>query len=173
MNTTYHKKEIEIAGEKITAEYFESGLNFSPTKRSKLSELWDTITLPFYRLRWKIRDIRRKIRYGIQRMQKDYDDTDIFAPCDKFIERYTKILKEFKENLNSHPCHMTSEEWIAIIDQMLFHLYYMDENNVDKELSKDVPESWIPCGKASDQIMLKHKDEFFKLFSEHFYDLWD
>ena len=173
MNTTYHKKETEIAGEKIMAEYFERSLNFSLPKRSKLSELWDTITLPFYRIRWKIRDIYWEIYYGFQRMFKDYDEVDTFGLCDKFIERYSKILKEYKENLHGHPGTMTEEEWTAIIDKMLFHLYYMDENNVDKELSKDVPESWIHSWNTSGQIMLKHKEEFFKLFSEYFYNLWD
>ena len=173
MSTIYHEKEIEIAGEKITAKYFESSFNYSPTKRSKLSDLWFNITLPFYRLKIKIRDVYWEIRYGIQRMFNDYDYVDTFSLCDKFIERYSKILKEFKENLHGHPGTMTEEEWNGIIDKMLFHLYYMDEENIDKELYKDVPDNWIATWDTSATIMEYHKNEFFKLFSEHFYDLWD
>ena len=173
MNTIYHEKEIEIAGEKITAKYFESSFKLNAEEKHTLSDLWDTITLPFYKLRGKIRDIYWEICYGFQRMFKDYDNVDIFGLCDKFIERYYKILKEFKENLHGHPAKFSEEEWNDILDQMLFHLYYMDEDNVDKELSKDVPESWIPCWETTLPIIEHHKNEFFKLFSEHFYDLWD
>lgn len=172
MNTIYHKKEITIAGETITAEYFETNLDFK-VERNRLSVLWYNITLPFYRFKHKIRDIYWEIRYGFQRMFKGYDYVDTFGLCDKFIDRYYKILTEYKKNLHGHPAHMTEEEWNNIIDQMLFHLYYMDEDHIDEELGKDVPDSWIPTWKTTGEIMEHHKNEFFKLFSEHFYDLWD
>lgn len=173
MNTIYHKKEIEIAGEIIEVEYFESNLNYSPTKRSKLSNLWFNITLPFYRLKRKIKDIYWEIRYGFQRMFKGYDYVDTFELHSKFIDRYYKILTEYRNTMHGHPGYMNEHQWYAIIDQMLFHLYYMDEDHVDEDLCKDVPENWIPCWDTSATIMEHHKNEFFKLFSEHFYDLWD
>lgn len=172
MNTIYHKKQITIAGETIMAEYFETNWDFK-IEDNRLSNLWYIITLPFYRLKRKIRDIYWEIRYGFQRMFKGYDYVDTFGLCDKFIDRYYKILTEYKKNLHGHPAHMTEEEWNNIIDQMLFHLYYMDEDHVDEELGKDVPNSWIPIWKTTGEIMEKHKTEFFKLFSEHFYNLWD
>lgn len=172
MNTIYHQKKITIAGETITAEYFETNLDFK-IEDNRLSNLWYIITLPFYRLKRKIRDIYWEIRYGFQRMFKGYDYVDTFGLCDKFIDRYYKILTEYKKNLHGHPVHMTEEEWNNIIDQMLFHLYYMDENHIDEELGKDVPDSWIPTWKTTGEIMEHHKNEFFRLFSEHFYNLWD
>ena len=177
MSTTYHTKEIEIAGEKITAEYFESSFNFRPIERTglsqKFSNLWDTVTLPFWRLKYEIKNIYWDIRYGFQRMKKGYDYLDTISAYSKFIDRYTKILKAYKENMHGHPGRMTEEEWNNIIDKMIFHLYYMDEENVDEELSKDIPESWLPTLNTTYNIMEHHKNEFFKLFSEHFYDLWD
>ena len=68
---------------------------------------------------------------------------------------------------------MTNEEWEAIVDEMLYHLHYMDERNVEEELERDVPKDWSPSQRNIDEIMDKHKDEFFKLFSEYFYNLWD
>ena len=106
-------------------------------------------------------------------MFKGYDYVDTFETFSKFIDRYSKILKEYKENLHGHPGYMAEEEWNAILDQMIFHLYYMDEDNVDKELYKDVPDNWIVTWDTTSDILEKHKNEFFKLFSEHFYDLWD
>lgn len=174
MNTTYHTKEIEIAGETITAEYFETTDNFySPTVHNKLSDLWDTITWPCYKLKHKIRNTYWEIRYGFQRMLKGYDNVDTFSMDSKFVDRYYKILTEYKNNMHGHPGRMNEHQWYAIVDRMIYHLYYMDEENVDKELCNDVPESWIPTWKTTGEIMEYHKNEFFKLFSEHFYDLWD
>ena len=172
MSTTYHTKEIEIAGEKITAKYFEPNGAFT-IECNRRFNLWDNITLTFYRLKRKIRDVYWEIRYGFQRMFKGYDYVDTFDTFAKFIDRYTKILKVYKENMHGHPGRMTEEEWNGIIDKMLFHLYYMDEENVDEELQKDVPESWIVTCDTTYPILEHHKNEFFKLFSEHFYDLWD
>lgn len=172
MNTTYHTKQVTIAGETITAEYFETNWDYK-IEDNRLSYLWYIITLLFYRLKRKIRDIYWEIRYGFQRMFKGYDYVDTFETHSKFIDRYYKILTDFKKNLHGHPGHMTEEEWNNILDQMLFHLYYMNEDHIEEELCKDAPESWIPTWNTSGEIMEKHKNEFFKLFSEHFYDLWD
>ena len=171
MNTIYYEKEVEIAGEKITAKYFEANSNYEIS--NKVSDSWLNITLPFYRLKRKIKDIYWEIRYGFQRMFKGYDYVDTFETYSKFIDRYTKILKDYKDNMHGHPGRFSEAEWNAIIDKILMHLYYMDEDNVDEELSKDVPESWIVTWDTSGPIMEKHKNEFFKLFSEYFYDLWD
>ena len=170
MSRIYHKKEVEIAGEKIEVEYFETNLDSEIS--NKVSNLWFSITSPYYIMRGKLRKIYWNIRKGIQRMKNGYDDVDRFNLYDGFIDRYYKVLKDYKENMHSHPGTMTEEEWNAIIDQMLFHLYYMDENNVDEELQKDAPENWIPRWDTTYPIMEHHKNEFFKLFSEHFYYLW-
>lgn len=170
MSRIYHKKEVEIAGEKIEVEYFETNLDSEIS--NKVYNLWFSITSPYYIMRGKLRKIYWNIRKGIQRMKNGYDDVDRFNLYDGFIDRYYKVLKDYKENMHDHPGTMTEEEWNKIIDQMLFHLYYMDENNVNEELQKDVSENWIPRWAATYPIMEHHKNEFFKLFSEHFYDLW-
>lgn len=173
MSTTYHKKEITIAGETITAEYFESDFKFPDKKQSKFSDIWYTITLPFYRVKRKVRDIYWEIRYAFQRAFKEYDYVDTFETYAKFIDRYYKILTDYRNNMHSHPGTMNEHQWYAIVEKMIFHLWYMDENHVDAELCKDVPKNWLPTLKTSYEIMEHHKNEFFKLFSEHFYDLWD
>lgn len=172
MSTTYHKKEITMAGETITAEYFETNWYYK-AKRNCFSDLWFNITLPFYRLKRKTRETYWKIRKSIQRMKNGYDDVDRYCLYDGFIDRYTNVLKDYKKNMHGHLARFSEEEWNAIIDKMLLHLYYMDEDNVDEELGKDVPENWIPRWDTTYPIMEHHKNEFFKLFSEHFYDLWD
>ena len=71
-----------------------------------------------------------------------------------------------------HPGFMTEKEWDSILDKMIYHLYYMDECNIDNEIMKQVPDNWIPTLRCTNEIMEKHKGEFFKLFSEYFYHLY-
>lgn len=166
-----HTLKVEIDGEEIQAEYSEIYHEYSPFNKSL--NLWDKITIPFYRIKNIIRDVYWEIRYGFQRMFKGYDYVDTFETFAKFTERYYKILNDYKNHHNSHPFKLTEEEWNNIIDDMLRHLYYMDEENVEKELSKDVPENWTVSSKTTYEIMEKHKNEFFKLFSEYFFNIWD
>ena len=166
-----HILKVKIDGEEIQAEYFEFNHEFNPFDYSY--NLWDKITIPFYRIKNTVRDVYWEIRYGFQRMFKGYDNVDTFETFAKFTERYYKILTDYKKHHNGYPANLTSEEWDNIVDDMLRHLYYMDEENVEKELSKDVPENWTVSSKTTYEIIEKHKNEFFKLFSEYFYNLWD
>lgn len=145
----------------------------SKTFKDKLEDLWDTITWPFWKTRRWIIDTYWEIRYGFQRMFKGYDSVDTFDTFAKFTERYEKILKEYRVHHYGYTASMTSEEWDSIIDEMIYHLHYMDEHNVEDELSKGMPEDWIPSSITTYEIMERHKDEFFKLFSKYFYNLWD
>ena len=166
-----HTTKVEIDGEEIQAEYLEFSHEFDLF--NKKLNLWDKITMPFYRIKNTLRDVYWEIRYGFQRMFKGYDYVDTFEIFSKFTERYYKILTDYKNNLHGHPVNLTQEEWDGVINDMLRHLYYMDEENVEKELKKGVPEDWIVSSKTTYEIMNQHKDDFFKMFSEYFYNLWD
>ena len=106
-------------------------------------------------------------------MFNDYDSIDRYNTFEKFTERYSKILNDYRKNHWGYPYKVSSDEWDNIIDEMIYHLHYMDEDNVENELCKDVPENWTPTWKTVNEIMERHKDEFFKLFSKYFFDLWD
>lgn len=166
-----HTLKVIIDGEEIQAEYFE--FKYENDSFNNSINLWDRITLPFYRIKNKLKDVYWKVRYGFQRMFKGYDYIDIFDTHSKFVERYSKILTELRKDICGHPVNLTEEEWDNIIGDMIRHLYYMDEWNVIEELTKDTPKSWVVSGKTIDEIMEKHKNKFFKLFSEYFYNLWN
>lgn len=157
------------------AEYFTfDHSNWWPSKKMKWFEkTWDIITTPYYKVKWHIREAYWEIRYGFERMFKGYDSVDCFETFAKFIERYTKILTDYRKHHVGYIGTMTNEEWEAIIDEMIYHLYYMDEEHVTEELEKDVPDNWSASNKTTYEILEKHKNEFFKLFSEYFYNLWD
>ena len=164
-----------VGKDAIEAEYFifDHSPLWEPKEMKWFEKIWDVITTPYYKAKWKIRDVYWEVRYGFQRMLKGYDSVDTFEIFAKFIERYTKILTEYRKTHIGYVYNMTEEEYDNIIDEMLYHLRYMDEWTVIEELEEDVPENWSASAKTVDQIMNKHKDEFFKLFSEYFYNLWD
>lgn len=143
------------------------------TFKDKLENIWDAITTPFYRIKHKVRDVCWEIRYGFQRMFKGYDVVDTFETFSKFINRYTKILTDYRNKHWGYPGTMTEEEWDEIVDEMLYHLKYMDEEVVTSELENGVPDEWSASGIIVYEIMDKHKDAFFELFSKYFYYLWD
>lgn len=143
------------------------------TFKDKLEKFWDIITAPYYKAKWKVKEAYWNCRYGFERMFKGYDSVDTFETFAKFIERYTKILTEYRKTHIGYVGTMTEEEWDGIIDEMLYHLKYMDEETVTEELEKDAPDDWSVSAVVIYEIMDKHKDAFFKLFSEHFFSLWD
>lgn len=160
-------------------EYTDFGFSlYDRPKRKKsfkdrLYELWVDIILPLRRLKGKIDNIYWQVRYGFQRMFRGYDSVDCFDISAKFIERYYKILTQYRKNHWGYPYKLSIDEWDNIIDEMIYHLYYMNEENVEKELCKNMPENWHPSLITTNEIMDKHKDAFFELFSKYFFDLWD
>ena len=134
---------------------------------------WDSIKYFPWRLGFKIKNLYYQVKYGFQRMFRGYDDTEVFNTDLTFIDRYLKILKDFSKNHHGYPPSITNEQWDDILDEMIKHLSLMTEDNVETELKKGMPDSFEPDYKTVSEIMDRHKDEFFKLFSKWFYNLWD
>ena len=102
------------------------------------------------------------------RFLRGYSWGDVWDMSTWFIHTIEPMLRHLKDFGQGHPCHYEPEEWSAILDEMLFHLYYMDEEHVLNEACN---------GNYLDptvgKIMNEHKDKFFELFSREFYNLWD
>jgi hypothetical protein len=168
-----HKATVTVGKDTIEAEYFtyERSDFWTPKKMNVFEKIWDVITTPYYKAKWWIREYYWEIRYGFQRMFKGYDVVDTFETFAKFRERYIKILTDYRKHHVGYCGEMTEEEWDAVIDEMIYHLHYMDEETVVEELEKDVPDDWGASAITVYEVMDKHKNEFFKLFSEYFYNL--
>lgn len=133
----------------------------------------------------EIKNIPHAIKYRFQRAYKGFADCDTWSLDNYFIEVMKPALKYFKENQNGHPYDLTEEEWNSILDRMIFLLSEMDVdtcsqqneyyentdwvNDFDEETRKKAVNRTIEIDKYIDSC----KDEFFKLFSEYFYSLWD
>lgn len=170
-----HKATVTVGKDTIEAEYFTFDRSdwWTTKKMNFFEKVWDVITTPYYKAKWWIKDTYWEIRYGFQRMFKGYDSVDTFETFAKFRERYIKILTEYRKHHIGYDAEMTEEEWDNIIDEMIYHLHYMDEETVTEELEKGVPDNWSASPKTVNCVLDKHKDAFFELFSKYFYHLWD
>ena len=75
------------------------------------------------------------------------------------------VIDNFFDVKEENPNDITNEEaYNAILDRMIILLDLMDENN---QLYNDM--DWKEADKKKEDA----KNEFFKLFSKHFYTLWD
>ena len=64
------------------------------------------------------------------------------------------------------------EGWAKVLTTMAHCLDMMDEDYVNKFLPAPMQRTLEDYKRAS-EIMQKHKDQFFELFSKYFYALWD
>ena len=170
-----HKATATVGNDTIEAEYYTyERVDWFGINEPKCT-LWDKITTPFWQIKRWIQDTYWEVRYGFERMFKGYDYVDTFETFAKFRERYIKILTDYRNNHCGVPMEFenSGEEWDKVVDEMLYHLHYMDEEIVTDELEKDVPEDWSASMKTVSEVMNRHKDAFFELFSKYFYDLWD
>lgn len=162
-------KDIKVDGQLVEAEY----LHF---ERSNWLEKWtllDKLTIPFYRLRGHIRELRHIIKWSFQRMFRGYDDTETFEMYNTFITRYKKILTQYRNTHYGYPTDLTEEEWDSIVDRMIHCLDMMDESYVSDVLRKNMPGDYVPSMKSVSEITERYKNEFFEMFSNWFYNLWD
>ena len=101
-------------------------------------------------------------------MKKGYDEYATWETFYWFIDTMKPILQDYKKTMQGYPANMTEEEWNKIIDRMIELLDLMDENN-----KKYLAEEYRKYPLKGDTEREIAKNEFFKLFSEYFYNLWD
>ena len=110
-----------------------------------------------------IRELRYELKFAWQRVWKGYDDTFWWSMDTVFIELYYHLFNDMVKSSMSHPHELTYMEWNNILKEMrdlLAGAHWEDKDyNTWDEIDFDKV-------KAS-------KDEFFKVFSKYFYDLWD
>lgn len=151
-------------------EFKDIGFSFKKIKWT----LWDKITWPFYKYRRLIKDWFYKCKWAFERVKDGYDSRDVHSLDYFFVLKYEKILKDFRKYNQGIPYGLTEHEWNKIIDELIYHIHYMDENNIEEELQEYVADeetSYIIVGRTIFEIMEEHRKEFFELFSKYFYNL--
>ena len=132
-----------------------------------------------------IKNIPRYFRDIRFLMKNGYDRYAVYDTFDWFTLTMKDILLKYKESHSSSPVLLqnfpysiqecrteegkeiiktNAELWNSTIDKLISSLEKMDENNPDYEGMTFEEKS---------NNMEKAKDEFFELFSKHFFDFWD
>lgn len=87
----------------------------------------------------RIRDIKYKIQYKIQRAKKGYSDNDLFSIYNWFIDLFPRMLDEFAECTCGCPCN---------------------EEELKEDVSK-MPKAWVESQRAKvNQILGQYDLEF-------------
>lgn len=119
-------------------------------------------------------------------IKNGYDEYATWETFNWFINTMKPILTSYRKNhygtpvvIDNFPCIIKTDEdkaiaqendakWNSIIDRMIELLDLMDECNPKYDAPEYEEDLWL-----ADAEMTAAKDEFFQLFAEHFYRLWD
>ena len=122
---------------------------------------------------WRnLRDIPIFIKRIFFTLKHGYSPVAQFETFEWFMDVMKEILTNYRYNRmgspvvidNSFDVVVNEEEYNTILDRMIVLLDLMDEHN---QLYNDM--DWKEADKKKEDA----KNEFFKLFSEQFYGLWD
>ena len=122
---------------------------------------------------WRnIKDIPIFIKRIFFTLKHGYSPVAQFETFEWFMDVMKEIITNYRYNRmgspvvidNSFDVVVNEEEYNAILDRMIVLLDLMDEHN---KLYDDM--DWKEADKKKEDA----KNEFFKLFSEQFYGLWD
>ena len=93
-------------------------------------------------LRYKLKELRRQLRYAWQRAWRGYDFTDVFDLGCNFTAKMPVLLTEFLKNNdglfydNEANKQLDEEETNAVIEEMIFYFENCDEDHVYQRLHK-------------------------------------
>lgn len=122
---------------------------------------------------WRnLKDIPIFIKRIFFTLKHGYSPVAQFETFEWFMDVMKEILTNYRYNRmgspvvidNSFDVVVNEEAYNAILDRMIVFLDLMDEHN---QLYDDM--DWKEADKKKEDA----KNEFFKLFSERFYGLWD
>lgn len=91
--------------------------------------------------------IEKLAKYKRQRIERGFDDTELWG-LDRTIAKYVlPRLIEFKKVTNGYPPNFDSfEEWIAVIDKMIYSFdHIVNQEKYDDDLDKELGIDWIEC----------------------------
>lgn len=132
------------------------------------STLWGNIQ--------RLKYLPQAIKYRFQRAFRGWADCDTWDMDFWFMEVMKPMLQHLRDTHTSHPGNLTEEAWNVVLNRMIFLLNEMDENTCSRQIifgrgsgkSKDFQRLIDVC-----KYRAACKDEFFRLFSKYFYDLWN
>lgn len=132
----------------------------------------------YSKLKWAIKDSWWNFRKRCQRFKRGYAYVDVWDMDQWFIEMAKPMIIHLRTHGNSFPMEFNNrDEWCAVLDEMIYCLDFMEEDNVLHFLGFVEVDYWKRMkhedSKRVGEIMMNNKNRFFELFSKYFYNLWD
>jgi hypothetical protein len=117
------------------------------------------------RFRYRASSIVNEFKLAFQRALYGYDNAELWNMDESFVSRYRAIIEHLGVTAMSHPGELTEEQWKRILLRMI---ELLDIMGID-EFKVGFPDLILEAAKKKN----KAKDQFFRLFSKWFWDLWD
>ncbi len=96
----------------------------------------------------------------------DYDNWDMFSTLALVI---LPALKSFRQSVNSYPYDLTHEQWLSILDNMIWAFEQIQPGYDWQQLYyKTGGFDEVGCNEHANKI-----DEGLALFGQYYRDLWD
>lgn len=145
----------------------------------------------FYRILDFFKYLPKEIKWFFQRGFKGYCDRDVWNIDSWFERNIIPMLKELKETKHSYPMDMTEKQWEIELDNMIHCFEEMTDDCSEKneyweeykkhlfsikkkeDLDKELQEKWLKREEEIEDYQVSMKNKALKMFSKHYYNLWD
>ena len=135
---------------------------------------WERLFLPFERAWYWLVDKWNRFHYRCQRFQRGYSDYDVWDFQMWLVHMLRPMLENMINHLYTYPEELTSEQWHAILQDMVYLLSLMDtddETTIRQQLGID------PADRSYQAAMLimeerdRARGRFFELLNRWYWDL--
>lgn len=141
-------------------------------KEHKIRTFFDNIIFPFSIFHMKFKLVYYEIKYAFQRMFRGYGDDETFSIDYAFLDKYTKILKQFRTYEHSYPSQFDSyDDWAKVLDEMISYFELSDDHHT--AYCQDDFEYNYADFKYNEQLAFYYKHKALDVFIKYFDDLWD
>lgn len=108
-----------------------------------------------------------RAEYRRQRLERGFDDTEVWNLDYTFAKFVLPRLKRFKEVNQGYPATMTYEEWDECLDRMIYAF-----ENIDYDDKSYDGIEWFNMPQEARDAVVEKVNEGLDLFRRHYFSLW-
>jgi hypothetical protein len=112
-------------------------------------------------------EIDARMEYKRQRLERGFDDTEVWNLDGTFAKFVLPRLKRFKEVNRGYPADITYEDWCDCIDKMIYAF-----DNVECENKTYDGVEWYDMTPEARQAVTDKVKEGLDLFRKYYFSLW-
>ena len=110
------------------------------------------------------RDDERWKKYQQQRLERGFDDSELWSLGNTITSFILPRLKRFKEINYSYPSNLSGKEWNNILEKMITAFEYLENEDLGLDDTKSGIDRWA----AREKVI----NEGLELFIKHYNSLW-